>query len=118
MVLSPWPAKTATASLAAAIAELGAALGEDDGIVVGRLGETSSSLVERFAPLAPGAVKTEAVIRTAGWLRSAPAYGARSESEGEVSTSFTPSSTGALRASGSMSLLSPWKIRRAGVVDP
>ena len=116
MALSPWPARTAVASLAAAIAELGAALGEADDTVTARLGATSAALVERFAPGAPVAVKCEAVIRCAGWLREAPAYGARSESEGEISTSFSPSMTGALRASGAMAMLSPWKVRRAGVL--
>ena len=118
MALSPWPARTATASLAAAIAELGAALGEADDTVTARLGATAAALVQRYAPDAPEPIKCESVIRTAGWLREAPSYGARSESEGDISTSFTPSMTGALRASGAMGLLSPWKIRRAGVVAP
>ena len=69
MALSPWPARTAVASLAAAILELGAALGEADDTVTARLGATSAALVERFAPGAPVAVKCEAVIRCAGWLR-------------------------------------------------
>ena len=114
--LSPWPARTAVASHAAAIAELGAAIGEDDDTVTARLGATASALVERYAPDAPAAIKCEAVIRSAGWLREAPAYGARMESEGDISTTYTPSATGALRASGAMALLSPWKVRRAGVV--
>ena len=114
MALSPWPSKTA--SLATAIAELGTALGEDDDTVTARLGATAAALVERYAPDAPDAIKCEAVIRCAGWLREAPAYGARMESEGEISTSFTPSATGAMRASGAMAMLSPWKVRRAGAV--
>ena len=97
-------------------ASLAAALGEDDDDVTARLGATAAALVERFAPDAPAPIKCEAVIRCAGWLRDAPSYGARMESEGEISTSFTPSMTGALRASGAMALLSPWKVRRAGVV--
>ena len=117
MVLAPWPARTATASLAAAIAELGAALGEADDTVTARLGATAAALVQRYAPDAPEPIKCEAVIRTAGWLREAPSYGARSESEGEISTGFTPSATSALRASGSMALLTAWKIRRAGALS-
>ena len=116
MALSPWPSRTATASLAAAIAELGAALGEDDEHVTARVGAAAASLVERFAPDAPDPIKCEAVIRCAGWLREAPAYGARAESVGDVSTTFTPSMTGALRASGAMGLLSAWKQRRAGLI--
>ena len=118
MALSPWPARTATASLAAAIAELGAALGEDDDTATARFGATAAALVQRYAPDAPEPIKCEAVIRTAGWLREAPSYGARTEREGEVMTSFSPNMTGALRASGAMALLSPWKIRRAGAVAP
>ena len=81
-----------------------------------RVGATASALVERFAPDAPAAIRCEAAIRCAGWLREAPAAGVRMEAEGEISTTFSPSMTGALRASGAMALLSPWKVRRAGVV--
>ena len=116
MALSPWPARTATASRAAAIRQLGAALGEGDDAVVARLGAVSAALVEKYAPAAPLPIKCEAVIRCAGWLRDAPSSGARMESEGDISTTFTPSSTGALRASGAMALLSPWKVRRAGAL--
>ena len=116
MALSPWPARTATASLGEAIRVLGAALGEDDDHVTARLGAAAGALVERFAPDAPQPIRDEAVIRTAGWLRQAPSYGARSESMGDVSTAFSPSMTGALRASGAMAMLSPWKVRRAGVI--
>ena len=118
MALTPWPARTATATLAAAIGDLGAALGEDDDDVTARLGATAAALVDRYAPAAPETIKREAVIRCAGWLRESPAYGARSESQGDISTTFTPSATGALRASGAMGLLSAWKARRAGVVAP
>ena len=113
-VLSPWP--TTPAALTAATAALAAAIGEDVDATTQRLGETAAALVERYAPGAPAAIKCEAVKRCSGWLREAPAYGARSESEGDISTSYTPSATGALRASGAMALLSPWKIRRAGVL--
>ena len=113
-LLSPWP--TTPAALAAATAALGGAIGEDDDDTTQRLGATAAALVERYAPGAPAAIKCEAVVRCAGWLRQAPTYGARSESEGEISTSFTPSATGALRASAAMALLSPWKVRRAGVL--
>ena len=114
MTLSPWP--SSPAALANATAALGAALGEDDNDTTARLGAVASALVERFAPEAPAAIKCEAVIRCAGWLRESPSAGVRSETMGEISTTFTPSMTGALRASGAMGSLSPWKIRRAGVI--
>ena len=113
-LLSPWP--TTPAALTAATAALGGALGEDDDATTQRLGETAAALVERYAPGAPDAIKCEATIRCAGWLRGAPAYGARSESEGDITTAYTPSATGALRASGAMGLLTPWKVRRAGAI--
>ena len=113
-VLSPWP--TTPAALTAAVTCLKAAIGEDDDDTLARLGETAAALVERHAPGAPQAIRNEAVIRCAGWLREAPSYGARSESEGDIRTGYTPSATGALRASGAMGLLSQWKIRRAGVL--
>lgn len=116
MALTPWPARTATASLAAAIAALRQALGEDDDNVVARLGAAASALVERHAPGAPQAIRDEALIRCAGWLRESPVSGARREAEGEIATSFSPAMTGALRASGAMSLLAPWRVRRAGAI--
>ena len=114
--LTPWPARSATVTLGEAIRVLGEAIGEDVDDTTERLGATASALVERYAPGAPQVVRDEAVIRCAGWLREAPASAARMESIGDISTTFTPSSTGALRASGAMALLSPWKIRRAGVL--
>lgn len=116
MVLAPWPSRTATASLAAAIAELGRAIGEDDEDVTARLGGAASALVEEHAPLAPQAIRDEAVVRCAGWLLEAPSAGIRSSSEGDIRTSYSPTMTGALRASGAMSLLRPWARRRAGAI--
>ena len=84
MALSPWPARTAVASLAAAILELGAALGEADDTVTVRLGATVAALVERYAPDAPQPIKCEAVIRTAAGFarrhRTARAARARAKS--------------------------------------
>ena len=113
-VLSPWP--TTPAALAAATEALGRSLGEDDDDVTHRLGEAAAALVERHAPGAPQAIRNEAVIRCAGWLREAPAAGVRAESMGDISTTFAPSMTGALRASGAMGLLGPWRVRRAGAI--
>ncbi|MCY4498408.1 MAG: hypothetical protein OXC14_14105 [Rhodospirillaceae bacterium] len=81
-----------------------------------RLYPVAVALVERYAPDAPEAIQNEATIRCAGWLSETPSSGVRSESIGDISTSWSPSMTGALRSSGAMSLLSPWKQRRAGAV--
>ena len=82
-----------------------------------RLHAVAVALVERFAPGAPPVVQNEAVIRTAGWLLETPSGSIRSESVGDIRTGYdTARSLGALRHSGSMSLLSPWKVRRAGAI--
>ena len=113
-VLSPWP--TTPAALAAARTCLSDAIGETVEETLDRLGSTAAALVERYAPDAPQAVKNEASIRAAGWLVEQPSAAIRSESIGDVSTSFAPSLTSALQHSGAMGLLSPWKIRRAGAI--
>ena len=77
---------------------------------------TASALVTRFAPAAPETIQNEAVLRCAGWLADSPSSGVRRESVGPLDVSYSPLATGALRSSGAMSLLSPWKARRAGVI--
>lgn len=114
VVLAPWP--TEEAPLALAEDTLAGALGITDEALARRLGETAAALVERYAPLAPQAVKNEAVLRTAGYLHQQPAAAVRSEAMGEVSTSYAATHLSALRHSGSMAVLSAWKIRRAGAV--
>ena len=81
-----------------------------------RLLSVVSALVERYAPDAPAAIQNEAAIRAGGWLAEQPAAGIRSESTGDISTSYAVNMPSALRASGGMALLSPWKTRRAGLV--
>ena len=80
-----------------------------------RLHPVAVALVERYAPEAPEAVQNEAAIRCAAWLADQPAAGVRSMRTGDVSTSFDGArALGALRHSGAMGLLSPWKVRRGG----
>ena len=112
---TPTPVEPATDPGALTAAELAAALGSDTATAT-RLLAVATALVNRYAPDAPVAIANEAVIRCAGWLYEAPSSGARMESIGDVRTSFSPGATGALRSSGAMALLSPWKIRRAGVL--
>ncbi len=113
-ILAPWP--TTPAALANARACLGGAIGVTDEPTLDRLGPAAAALVERYAPDAPIAIKNEAVVRAAGWLAQQPAAAVRSESVGDISTSYAPTHTGALRHSGAMALLSPWKVRRAGAI--
>ena len=79
-----------------------------------RLHPVAVALVEKYAPAAPSAVQDEAVVRTAGWLSEQPAAAIRTESVGDISTSYNTASLSALRASGGMALLSPFKARRGG----
>ena len=113
--LSPWP--STPAALAAALAclkpEIKPGLADTR---IEALGATAAGLVEDFAPGAPATIKNEAVIRCAGWLSEQAKAGIRSETTGDITTDYAISNTGALRYSGAMSLLSPWKVRRAGVI--
>ena len=94
---------------------LALALGVDSALAV-RILPVATALVERFAPAAPEAIQNEAVIRVSGWLAEQPAAAIRSDKIGDLETAFAPTHTSALRHSGAMALLSPWKVRRAGVV--
>ena len=113
--LSPWP--TTPAATVSALACLRDALGDgltDDRLA--RIGAAAAALVEAFAPSAPDVIRSEAVIRCAGWLAEQPAAAVRSEAQGDVSTSYAVTHTGALRHSGAMALLSSWKQRRGGAI--
>ena len=81
-----------------------------------RLLPVATALVERFAPAAPEAIANEAVIRVSGWLAEQPGAAIRSEKIGDIETAFAVANISALRHSGAMALLSPWKVRRAGVL--
>ena len=95
--------------------ELAQAVGVDSTTAT-RLLPVATELVTRYAPDAPGAISNEAVIRCAGWLSEQPAASITSESEGDIRTSYSPSMLSALRHSGAMGLLSPWKVRRGGAI--
>ena len=69
-------------------AALGAALGIDVADAT-RLLAVATPTVERYAPAAPAAIQNEAAIRLSAWIREAPASGARSESIGDISTTFS-----------------------------
>ena len=88
--------------------------------VAERLLPVATAMVIRYAPDAPSVLLNEGVIRVSGWLSGRTATGATSEAL-EVGafrseTRHSPSQQGALRFSGAMSLLSPWKQRRAGLI--
>ena len=112
--LAPWP--SSPVATADAVACLATAIGIADEPVIERLGAAAAALVERHAPGAPQPIKTEAVIRCAGWLAQQPAASVRSESVGDIRTSYMPAGLSALRHSGAMALLATWKIRRGGAI--
>lgn len=85
--------------------------------------DTAVTLADDYAPAAPVGVRQEAAIRTAGWLRDVdPAAAQRSHSDGgeggDDAVTFRPAAAGALRASGGMALLTRYRVRRAGAVEP
>ena len=81
-----------------------------------RLVEAASAIVDRYAAEAPEAVRNEAVVRVTGYLAECPPAPIRHERAGEISTGFHRDSASALRHSGAMAILSPWKVRRAGAI--
>ena len=122
MALTPWP--KAEPELTAAVIELtSAAFGDSvkNRIKAQRLGPVAADIVEKYSPHGPQAVRDEALILVAAWMGSqtsgiSPGLEIkvgnvtmnRRRYRGEIS---------ALRHSGAMALLSPWKIRRAGVLE-
>ncbi len=96
-------------------AELAEAVGVDSATAI-RLLAVATALVERYAPDAEASISNEAAIRTAGWLAEQPSAAIRSETEGDVTTSYAPTMMSALRHSGAMALLSPFKVRRGTVI--
>ena len=96
-------------------AEFAEAIGTDTATAT-RLLAVATELVTRYAPDAPDAIANEGAIRAAGWLAEQPAAAISGETEGDIRTSYAPTMLSALRHSGAMALLSPWKIRRAGAI--
>ena len=74
------------------------------GIVLARIDATARAMVLEYAPGAPDAIHDEAYVRLAAWLYDADPSGS------------TPGGPQALRSSGAASLLSPYKVRRGGVI--
>ena len=125
MALTPWP--KFEPELTAAVQSLAAAAFGDsakDRLQAQRLGPVGSDLVEKYSPHAPQSVRDEAVILVVSWIgqhtsgltpgleiKAGGITLSRRRYRGEIS---------ALRHSGAMSLLSSWKIRRAGklTLDP
>ena len=131
--LSPWPAATAlvalerarnalrkaiggTQSVAAdpnANPPVVAVLGIPDDDTIDRFGAVAAARVEHYAPMAPQAIKNEAVIRFAGYLRIQPSI-IRNLKAGSVELDYAVS--GFVRPfvnCGAKALLAPFVRRRA-----
>ena len=117
--LSPWPPTTSAAARTAARDCVRSALSapglSDDR--ADALGGAAAALVEGFAPGAPQAVKNEAVIRLAGWLRSSPASDLAPGGVGSIDLQWRPAGRNALRNSGAAGLLSAWHRPRSTVIE-
>ena len=87
-----------------------------DSATAERLLAVASALVEKYGANAPEAVENESVLRISGFLFGQPKASIRAESVGSVSAEYAPSRQSALRHSGAMALLSPFKVRRAGAI--
>ena len=83
-----------------------------------RLLTVCTEIVERYAPDAPAAIQNEACIRLAAWLWQSPASGLYERERGERGFHLVRSTvTGALRSSGAMSLLRPYKPVGVGICE-
>ena len=96
-------------------AQLAEAIGTDSATAT-RLLPVGTELVNRYAPSTPDAIANESCVRVCGWLAEQPAAAIRSDKIGDIETDFAPTHLSALRHSGAMALLSPWKVRRAGAI--
>ena len=110
-------AENATAPITAArLAAVVAGLTEQR---AGELLPVATEMIEKYAPAAPEAVKAEAIVRLAGWLFHRVPRAMERVQIGDISLDFRPylrATPAALNHSGAASLLSPWRVRRAGAI--
>ena len=123
-ILSPWPAGShASADLAVRSPIIFATSYLKDAISPGasdatirRLGETAGAHVDRYAPGAPQAVKNEAVIRFSSYMIQSNTGPITSLDVGRVNIERTVNHAAMFRLCGAQSLLTHWKVRRAGAI--
>ena len=111
-LLSPWPT-TPVAHSRQPQPRLRRLVGCSEA-VAGRLGPVVAALVQQYASDAPAVLKSEAVIRASGWLHGNKP-GLRKVGVSNIDIEYSGGQS-ALRHSGAMALLSPFKVRRAGAV--
>ena len=81
-----------------------------------RLLAVATELVEGYAPSAPESVQNQAAIMVADFLDTAPSGPLRSEAAGPLSADYQAAHLSPLRHSRAQSLLSRWRVRRAGSI--
>ena len=82
-----------------------------------RLLALTTEMVMKFAPLAPDVIHTESIIRLSSYIRSRPHGSLQRLQAASVELEYQkPSGRSALRFSGVMNLLNPYKVRRGMVV--
>ena len=113
--LVPWPIDPTLATNAAECVNefVGAHINRDVVLVAAR---AAADMVQDHAPAAKQYVKDNALLRVVAFLVEHPSAGIRSESTGDVRTSYSTSEYSPLRHSGAMALLAPYRVRRAGKV--
>ena len=117
MALVPWPNKGTQAHTAAVEKLISVASVKTDERACD-LGMAAAELIQRYAPGAPQASKDEALVRYAGYLAQTRQHGLTKISAGSVDLEFTERShAAAFQHSGAKALLSPWRVRRAGVIE-
>ena len=111
VALSPWPDSADAVAVQAAVECLVAAVDKADAAKAERVGPVAAAMVQRYAPGAPQAVKSESVIRLVGWILGTPAEAIRSGSAGPLSVGYDTkrTSSAALRNSGAMGLLAAFR---------
>lgn len=77
--------------------------------------DAATELVNRYAMNAPRSIKHEAVLRCVAYLFDRPA-GFIERTSDNFTIAAAPGHLSALRHSGAMSLLNPWKQRRARAI--
>ena len=117
VTLAPWPdALSANVQHTAALACLrAAAVGTNaTDARLSAIGAAAAARVQDFAPGAPGAVKSEAVIRYAGWLASAARGDLVPVEAGSIKFEWRPTfDRHGFRQSGARAMLLPWHKPRA-----
>ena len=124
VTLSPYPPTSSAAGRTAARDFLRSNVSGLDDVAdnsIDLLGETASAAVERYAPDAPGAIKSSAALRVAAYLFGyMPKSVQNLRIAGGTSLRFERSRFFApdpLSNSGALALLSPWRVHRALPVE-